>query len=72
MGAAISRHVLKELERLQKNMTDTKNSVSTKDKEQLKDVKALLKIKEKTEHTINTVDEVTLELDQLEETIKLF
>jgi len=48
-GAAMTKYITRDLEVLNNQFADTKKQVSTKDKEQLKDVKLLLKIKEKTE-----------------------
>jgi dynein heavy chain len=70
-GALLDKHIKKELERLQGNMTESKKEITTKDKD-LKNVKALLKIKENVEKTQKCTDEITLEIDQLDEAIKLF
>jgi len=52
-------------------MTETKKETNTKDKE-LKDVKVLLAIKEKVEQTFKNSDAITLHIDQLEESLRLF
>jgi dynein heavy chain len=52
-------------------MGDTKKELTTKDKD-LKDVKALLKVKEHAESTVKDTDLITLNIDQLEESLKLF
>ena len=70
-GGALDRHIKKELERLQHNMTENKKDMITKDKD-LKDVKVLLGVKEVVENTFNGQDTITLHIDQLDEAIKLF
>lgn len=70
-GGAMERHVKKECERLLTSLTETKKATITKDKD-LKDVKALLHVKGKVEETIKNTDIITLEIDQLEESIKVF
>jgi len=47
-GSAMDKHIKKELERLTTLMNDNKKELNTKDKD-LKDVKALLKVKENVE-----------------------
>jgi hypothetical protein len=47
----MDKHIKKELERLTNMMGDSKKELNTKDKD-LKDVKALLKVKENVESTI--------------------
>jgi len=70
-GSAMDKHIKKELERLTALMTDNKRELNTKDKD-LKDVKALLKVKENVEQTINDTDLITLNIDQLDESLRLF
>jgi len=70
-GSAMDRHIKKELERLTNLMNDSKKELNTKDKE-LKDVKALLKVKENVEDTVKDTDLITLNIDQLDESLKLF
>jgi len=70
-GSAMDKHIKKELERLTNLMGDTKKELTTKDKD-LKDVKALLKVKEHVEETQANTDLITLNIDQLEESLKLF
>jgi len=50
----MAKYITKELEGLNTSFGETKKNISTKDKESLKDVKTLLKIKEKTEQTLNS------------------
>jgi hypothetical protein len=50
-GSAMDKHIKAELERLTNMMADSKKELNTKDKD-LKDVKALLKVKENVEQTI--------------------
>jgi hypothetical protein len=52
-------------------MTESKKEIATKEKD-LKNVKVLLKIKENVEKTIKDTDAITLEIDQLDESLKLF
>jgi hypothetical protein len=70
-GTLMDKYIKKELENIQNNLTDTKKQINTKDKD-LTDVKALLNIKEKVEVTQNKTDQITLEIDQLDESLKLF
>jgi len=52
-------------------MTDSKREIHTKDKN-LSEVKVLLSVKEKVEHTQKNTDNITLLIDQLDESLKLF
>ena len=52
-------------------MLDSKKEIVTKDKD-LKDVKVLLNVKERVEHTQKETDAITLQIDQLDESLKLF
>ena len=70
-GPAMDRHIKKELERLTNLMTDSKRELTVKDKD-LKDVKVLLKVKEFVEETQANTDLITLNIDQLDESLKLF
>lgn len=70
-GSAMDKHIKKEIERLTNLMTDSKRELTTKDKD-LKDVKVLLKVKENAEATLKDTDLITLNIDQLEESLKLF
>ena len=67
----MDKHIKKELERLSTLMGDSKKELNTKDKD-LKDVKALLKVKENVEQTHQDTDLITLNIDQLDEGLKLF
>ena len=67
----MDRHIKKELDRLTSMMGDSKKELNTKDKD-LKDVKALLKVKVNVEQTIQDTDLITLNIDQLDESLKLF
>lgn len=71
IGSAMDRHIKKEIDRLTNLMQDTKKELTTKDKD-LKDVKALLKVKEHAESTVKDTDLITLNIDQLDESLKLF
>jgi len=52
-------------------MSDSKKELTTKDKD-LKDVKSLLNIKSHVEETQQNTDLITLNIDQLDEALKLF
>jgi len=52
-------------------MTNTKKEIHTKDKK-LSDVKVLLSVKANVEVTQNNADNITLQIDQLDEALKLF
>jgi len=54
-GTAMDKHIKKELERLTNMMGDSKKELNTKDKD-LKDVKALLRVKEHVEETMKDSD----------------
>ena len=71
IGTAMDKHVKKEIDRLMNLMQDTKKELTTKDKD-LKDVKALLRVKEHAESTVKDTDLITLNIDQLDESLKLF
>jgi len=70
-GGAMAKHIQKEIERLQASLAESKKEVTTKEKD-IKNVKVLLQIKEKVEQTNESADRVTLEIDQLDECLKLF
>jgi len=70
-GSAMDRQIKKELERLATLMGDSKKELTTKDKD-LADVKALLKVKANVEETQANTDLITLNIDQLDESLKLF
>jgi dynein heavy chain len=70
-GGVMDRYIKKEMDRLVTSLSDTKKEVNPKDKE-LKNVKVLLRVKENVESTQKNVDNITLQIDQLEEALKLF
>jgi dynein heavy chain len=70
-GGVMDRHIKKELERIQNDMTEQKKNCSKNDKD-MKDVKTLLGVKEATESVIKGKGKVQLEIDQLDESLKLF
>ena len=70
-GGAMDRQIKKELERLLAHMQETKKDIITKDKD-LKNVKVLLGVKENVEATFNHSDLITLQIDQLDESLKVF
>ena len=71
VGPAMQKVLQKELERLQTQIVENKKSIITKDKD-LKDVKVLLNVKGMVEETQQQTDLVTLQIDQIEETLKAF
>jgi len=70
-GGAMDKYIKRELDRVAHHMADSKKELVTKDKD-LKDVKVLLNVKEQVERTQNDADKITHELDQLDESLKLF
>jgi len=70
-GGALAKQIQKEIERLQGSLAETKKEVQTKEKD-TKNVKVLLGIKNKVDHTFNQQEEITLQIDQLDESLKLF
>jgi hypothetical protein len=52
-------------------MTNSKKEIHTKDKK-LSEVKVLLSVKENVEQIQNNADNITLQIDQLDESLKLF
>lgn len=71
LGGIMDKHIKKELERLTNNLADRKKACRKDDKD-IKDVKVLLGVKEATESVIKTTPSIQLEIDQLEESLKLF
>jgi len=71
IGGAMDRHIKKELDRLTNLMIDSKKELNSKDKE-MKDVKILLRVKEFVEETQANTDLIALNIDQLDESLKLF
>jgi hypothetical protein len=67
----MDRHIKKELDRLTNLMNDTKKELNIKEIN-LKDVKNLLRVKEHVESTQANTDVITLNIDQLDESLKLF
>jgi hypothetical protein len=60
----MNMHIKKELDRLSNLMVDSKKELNTKDKDiNLKDVKALLRVKEFVENTQDNIDLITLNID---------
>lgn len=70
-GSAMERQIKKELERLQGDLTNCKKETITKDKD-LKDVKVLLTVKDNVDQTMKNTNKITLDIDQLDEALKLF
>lgn len=70
-GTAMDKNIKSELERLTNLMVESKKELVTKDKD-MKDVKVLLNIKEHAEALQRDTDLITLNIDQLDESLKLF
>lgn len=58
-GSIMDKYLKKEIDRLNNYMLDSKKEIMTKDKD-LKDVKALLKVKDNVDSVINQTDNITL------------
>jgi hypothetical protein len=72
VGEALKKYIANEVKRLQEFMQMTKNEINTKDKDKdLSNVKQLLKIKENVEDTQRDQELINLQIDQLDESIKL-
>ena len=70
-GGCMDKYIKKDLERLTSDLAESKKEINSKDKD-LKNVKALLKVKENVERCQRETDAITLQIDQLEESLKLF
>jgi dynein heavy chain len=71
LGGVMDRYIKKETEKMTTQLADTKREVNPKDKD-LKNVKVLLKVKENVEATQGNIENITLQIDQLEEALRLF
>jgi dynein heavy chain len=71
LGGVMERYIKKETEKMTTQLADTKREVNPKDKD-LKNVKVLLRVKENVEATQTNIDSITLQIDQLEEALRLF
>jgi hypothetical protein len=72
VGEALKKYISSEIKRLQDLMNNTKSEINTKDKDKdLSSVKTLLKVKEKVENTQAEQENINLQIDQLDESIKL-
>jgi dynein heavy chain len=72
VGEALKKYIANELKRLQELMSSTKADINTKDKDKdLTSVKQLLNVKEKVEDTQKQQTNIDLQIDQLDESIKL-
>jgi hypothetical protein len=70
-GNVMKDYVTKQIETLTANLGDYKNNINTKDgKKDLKDVKQLCKIMENTKIVKAEEANITLSIDQLDESIK--
>ena len=70
IGPGMPKHVAKQIESLQEFMKSTAAGAQVKDKD-LADVKALIGVKDNVEAVQNRGDEVTLQLDQLDEALQV-
>lgn len=72
VGEALKKYISSEIKRLQELMSSTKNEINTKDKDKdMTNVKQLLKVKENVENTQAEQENINLQIDQLDESIKL-
>lgn len=72
VGDSMKKYISAEIKRLQDLMQTTKNEINTKDKDKdMSNVKQLLKVKENVEHTQLQQENINLQIDQLDESIKL-
>jgi hypothetical protein len=72
VGEALKKYISSEIKRLQELMTSTKSEINTKDKDKdMTNVKQLLKVKENVENTQKEQENINLQIDQLDESIKL-
>jgi len=72
VGEALKKFIAAEVKRLQELMQSTKNEINTKDKDKdMGNVKQLLKVKENVERTQAEQENINLQIDQLDESIKL-
>ena len=70
-GGIMAKQIQKEIERLSSSLSESKKETITKGKE-LDDIKVVLGIKESVEAIKRDENEITLQIDQLEESLKLF
>ena len=70
IGPGMPKHVLKQIENLQEYMKSTTSGATVKDKD-LSDVKTLIGVKDNVESVQNNGESITLQLDQLDEAIKV-
>lgn len=70
-GGVMSKQIQREIERLTTSLAETKKDTITKGKE-LEDIKVVLGIKESVENIKKEENNITLQIDQLEESLKLF
>lgn len=70
-GGCMARYIAKDLERIASELAEAKKEINSKDKD-LKNVKVLLKVKENVERSQRDAELITLQIDQLDEALKLF
>jgi len=72
VGESMKKYIAYEVKRLQDLMQSTKSEINTKDKDKdMTSVKQLLKVKEKVDTTQKEQENINLQIDQLDESIKL-
>ena len=72
VGEALKKYIATEIKRLQELMQQTKHEINTKDKDKdMTSVKTLLSVKFKVESTQSQQENINLQIDQLDESIKL-
>lgn len=72
VGDSMKKYISTEIKRLQELMQTTKSEINTKDKDKdMTNVKQLLKVKENVEQTQLQQENINLQIDQLDESIKL-
>lgn len=72
VGESMKKYITYEVKRLQDLMQSTKNEINTKDKDKdMTSVKTLLNVKEKVDNTQKEQENINLQIDQLDESIKL-
>ena len=70
IGPGIQKNVVAQIEQLQEFMKETTGGLNVKDKD-LQDVKELIKVKDHVETVNSKGDSITLQLDQLDEALKV-
>jgi hypothetical protein len=72
-GNVMKDYISSQIDALSNNLGNYKTNINTKDgKKDLKNVKELTSVMENTKNVKKEEDNITLSIDQLDETIKLF